>query len=127
MSKLDPVVLFRRLCADIPAELRRHVYVTGSLAAAYAFRVSLQSQAVNTKDADLVVHPGGEVASAQEMAERLLKTGWRRTPNCTPMRRPKPKGKLRAIRLLPRHRSNTSSNSSTFRAKDKTRPRVGSL
>ena len=72
MSKLDPSLLFRTLCTDIPQDLRRDVFVTGSLAAAYAFKVRLLGQAVNTKDADLLVHPAGNVDSAGRMAERLL-------------------------------------------------------
>jgi hypothetical protein len=65
MSKLDPVLLFRTLCRDIPQDLHKDVFVAGSLAAAYAFKVRLLGQAVNTKDADLLVHPAGNVASAQ--------------------------------------------------------------
>lgn len=102
MSKLDPVVLFRSLCQDIPAELRKNVFVTGSLAAAYAFKVRLQGRAVNTKDADLLVHPAGNVRSAQQMAERLMMIGWRPTENCRAHGElPEDRNKLWAIRLMP--------------------------
>jgi hypothetical protein len=102
MSKLDPVLLFRTLCTDIPADLRRDVFVTGSLAAAYAFRVRLQGQAVNTKDADLLVHPAGNINSAREMAERLLRSGWRPTDQCKPLaEQPADPAQLWAVRLMP--------------------------
>jgi hypothetical protein len=38
MKRLDPVILFERLAADIPAELQANMFVTGSLAAAYRFQ-----------------------------------------------------------------------------------------
>jgi len=102
MSKLDPVQLFRTLCKDIPADLRADVFVTGSLAAAYAFKVCLAGQAVNTKDADLLVHPAGNVDSARQMAERLLAIGWRPTDQCKPLdAMPDDPKKLWAIRLTP--------------------------
>jgi hypothetical protein len=102
MSKLDPVLLFRALCKDIPQDLRADVFVTGSLAAAYRFKVRLVGQAVNTKDADLLVHPAGNVDSARKMAERLLKIGWRPTDQCKPLAEmPRDTEKLWAIRLTP--------------------------
>jgi hypothetical protein len=101
MAELDPVRIFKRLASDIPARLRQHIIVTGSLAAAYEYRVKLQSQAVNTKDADLIVHPAGNVISAQGMAERLLNLGWRPTAHCFPTPKPSPADRLRAIRLMP--------------------------
>jgi hypothetical protein len=102
MSRLDPVRLFRALCADIPEDLRTAVFVTGSLAAAYAFKIRLRGQAVNTKDADLLVHPAGNVKSAQQLAERLFKLGWRPTDRCKPLPAlPDDTEKLWAIRLMP--------------------------
>jgi hypothetical protein len=102
MSKLDPVDLFRTLCRDIPQDLRRDLFVTGSLAAAYAFNVRLQRRGVNTKDADLLVHPAGNVKSAQQMAERLLNMGWRPTDQCKPHGDlPENRELLWAIRLMP--------------------------
>lgn len=102
MSKLDPVLLFRALCGDIPEHLRQNVFVTGSLAAAYAFKVRLVGQAVNTKDADLLVHPAGNITSTQQMAERLLNIGWRPTDQCKPLAElPNDPATLWAIRLMP--------------------------
>ncbi|MGD0768334.1 MAG: hypothetical protein ABSB42_09095 [Tepidisphaeraceae bacterium] len=102
MSNLDPEFLFRTLCNDIPNELHRDVFVTGSLAAAYAFKVKLVGQAINTKDADLLVHPAGNVSSAQKIAERLLAIGWRPTKHCRPLAKlPVDTEKLWAIRLMP--------------------------
>ncbi|MBI2898597.1 MAG: hypothetical protein HYY17_00260 [Planctomycetes bacterium] len=54
MSKLDPVEVFERLRKEFPRPLQKHIFVVGSLAAAYHFRTALEDHAVNTKDADLV-------------------------------------------------------------------------
>ena len=101
MNKLDPNVLFARIISDIPSELHEHLFVTGSLAAAYQFQAQLEGRAVNTKDADLVVHPAGNVTSCRGMAERLLSTGWVRTEDCYYRPTPQPEDELRAIRLYP--------------------------
>jgi len=99
--KLDPVVLFGRLAADIPQELHANLFVTGSLAVAYHFQAQLEGRAVNTKDADVVVHPAGNVASCQQMAGKLIELGWTRTEECYPRPRPEPTEELQAIRLYP--------------------------
>lgn len=101
MTRLDPVRLFRRLAEELPRSLRRHVIVVGSLAAAYQFRAKLTGGAVNTKDADVVIHPAGDVASCRAMAMRLLDAGWRRKENCTPSPKSRPADVLMAIRLYP--------------------------
>jgi hypothetical protein len=101
VNKLDPVVLFERIIADVPADLHRNLFVTGSMAAAYHYQAQLEGKAVNTKDADLVVHPAGDTASCRKMAERLLTSGWTKTEECSPKRSPTPAGDLRAIRLYP--------------------------
>ena len=99
--KLDPVALFQRLASDIPNELHGSLFVTGSLAAAYHFQAQLEGRAINTKDADVVVHPAGNIISCQQMAERLIEIGWTRTEECYPRPTPEPAGDLRAIRLYP--------------------------
>ncbi|MEI8375791.1 MAG: hypothetical protein WCJ35_23460 [Planctomycetota bacterium] len=99
--KLDPVALFQRLANDISDELHKNLFVTGSLAAAYHFRAQLEERAINTKDADVVVHPAGNIASCQQMAARLIELGWTRTEECYPRPIPEPKENLRAIRLYP--------------------------
>ncbi len=101
MIALDPKRLFGRIAEDVPRPLRRHVFIVGSLAAAYHFRTELEGRAVNTKDADLVVHPAGDVGSAKRLAIRLLELGWRRTGECFPSPGPRPADTLRAIRLYP--------------------------
>ncbi|MBX3415396.1 MAG: hypothetical protein KF708_22120, partial [Pirellulales bacterium] len=77
MNRLDPETLFQRLATDLPPTLRKHLFVTGSLAAAYHFRDQLIGRAVNTKDADLVVHPAGDTESCCRIAQQLLQLGWR--------------------------------------------------
>jgi hypothetical protein len=101
MTKLDPAALFERLAADIPGDLHTNIFVTGSLAAAYHFQAQLEGRAINTKDADLVVHPAGNVVSCQQMAGRLVDLGWIRTEECYPRSNPEPADELRAIRLYP--------------------------
>jgi hypothetical protein len=100
VTKLDPHRLFERIAADVPKELHEHLFVTGSLAAAYHFRASLEGRAVNTKDADLIIHPAGHTESCRTMALRLLGTGWSRTEICYPSPR-EPADQLRVIRLYP--------------------------
>jgi len=101
LIELDPKNLFRRLAGEIPKILHPHVLIVGSLAAAYHYRSQLKTRAVNTKDADLIVHPAGDVGSCRKIAEKLLKQGWTRTDKCYPMSRPKPTKDLRVIRLNP--------------------------
>lgn len=101
MTRLDPVRLFVRLAEELPSRIRAHVVIVGSLAAAYSFRERLTGGAVNTKDADVVVHPAGDAASCRLMATRLIDAGWRRKENCRPSPRPRPAAALDAIRLYP--------------------------
>ena len=101
MIELDPKRLLRRLAAALPQDVRRHVCVVGSLAAAYHYRTSLAKRAVNTKDADLVVHPTGNLGAGRRMAERLLQLGWTRTEACFARPSAVPADELRAIRLNP--------------------------
>jgi hypothetical protein len=99
MSELDPQALVRRLSADIPPGLHRHVVLVGSLAAAYHFRAALERHAVNTKDADVLVHPAGRLDACRRLAADLLALGWERHEDCHPS--PAPRGRLMAIRLYP--------------------------
>ena len=101
MSKLNPKSLFKRIARDVPTNLHPHLFVTGSLAAAYHFAAVLEGRGINTKDVDLVVHPAGEVASCAQMAQQLLAGGWRPVKDCTPQTTPELADTLRAIRLLP--------------------------
>ncbi|MFO1021019.1 MAG: hypothetical protein U0903_10020 [Planctomycetales bacterium] len=101
MNRLDPIKLFGRIASDVPRELHEHLFVTGSLAAAYHFRKKLEGRGINTKDADLVVHPAGHTASCQDIANRLLSLGWKNTDDCFAQKSPTPIDNLRAIRLYP--------------------------
>lgn len=101
MNRLDPKKLFQRIARDVPASLHPHLFVTGSLAAAYHYRKQLRGEGINTKDADLVVHPAGDTMSCREMTERLRGLGWRNTDQCFPQTAAEPTHTLRAIRLFP--------------------------
>lgn len=93
MNRLDPQAVFSRLHDDLPRSLHRHFIVVGSLAAAFHFRTALEGRAINTKDADIVITPAGEVDACQKMANRLLKLGWthRRSEHSPPFIRLHPK------------------------------------
>lgn len=101
MNRLDPTQLFERIAQDVPTALQKHLFVTGSLAAAYHYKAMLQGQAINTKDADLVVQPAGHTQSCREMTEHLREIGWRNTSESYPQPTADPVDKLRAIRLFP--------------------------
>jgi len=101
MNLLNPRTIFERIANDVPFNLHSNLIVTGSLAAAFHFQAKLAVNAVNTKDADLVVHPAGNEDSCVEMTMKLLENGWTRTEHCHPQPGPDPVGQLRAIRLYP--------------------------
>lgn len=101
MHRLDPQKLFEQLAKEIPGELHPHLFVTGSLAAAYHYHAALLGRGVNTKDADLVVHPAGHIDSCKQMAKRLKELGWRNTKECYAQKTADPAEDLRAIRLYP--------------------------
>jgi hypothetical protein len=86
---------------DLPGELRPHVLVVGSLAAAYHFRDTIHRDGIATKDADCVIHPAGALMECQAIATQLLSDGWRRRDDCSPREQPEPDTALRAIRLNP--------------------------
>jgi hypothetical protein len=100
--KLDPNALFERIAADIPADLHKELFVTGSLAAAYHFRTRMEGYAVNTKDADVVIHPAGNETGCRQMAIELLNRGWTKHFDAhSPQSQPHPAENLPAIRLYP--------------------------
>ncbi len=101
MSILDPQALFERIAGDLPSKLHQHVYIVGSLAAAYHYAAKLRGRGVNTKDADLAIHPAGDDVSCAAATTELLRLGWRRKGDCYPCSQPEPTEDLRAIRLHP--------------------------
>src|SRR5215469_6253597 len=100
---LNPLALLQQITQDVPSELHKNLFLTGSLAAEYHFKATIDLRAVNTKDADFVVHPSGNVQSTKEMILRLLEAGWRRHEGCHPQPLPEPQNTLRAVRLYPPH------------------------
>jgi len=102
MIQPNPAELFARLAHELPRELHEHLVVVGSLAAAYAFRVQLEHRGVKTKDADLVIHPAGDIGSCAAMAERLRNGGWTQHPDYPAGNSADvPADQLPAIRLFP--------------------------
>jgi len=84
MSQLDPRAVFSLIAAQLPAEVREHVLIIGSLAAAYHYRARLRIDTVNTKDADVVVQPAGAIEECRTIASHLLEAGWLRRRGCVP-------------------------------------------
>ena len=101
MTRLDPEVLFDLLEAHLPADVRSHVLVVGSLAAAMAYRGQLRDRGVNTKDCDVIIHPAGALAEAGHLAGVLLEAGWRPLPKCKAGRQGDPVEALSVVRLQP--------------------------
>jgi hypothetical protein len=102
VTALDPRHLFARLARELPVEVRDHVYVVGSLAAACHHAERIQGGTVRTKDADLVIHPASGRASAAALARHLLELNWRHKPSDhTPGTSSTAPDQLPAIRLYP--------------------------
>ena len=100
-DELDPTLLFDMLDASVPRNSQPHILVVGSLAAAYHHRDQLKNRAVNTKDADVIIHPAGAIKESKRIAQQLLDDGWRRTEKGSPSAASVPAAELRAIRLYP--------------------------
>lgn len=104
VTTVDPRDLFARLALELPAEVRDHVFVVGSLAAACHHADHIEGGRVRTKDADLVTHPASAVTSAALIASRLRSSGWRQKPSDRAPGLPTtPPQELPAIRLYPPH------------------------
>ena len=76
MAKLDPQAVLESFKTAFPARFHKNICVVGSLAAAYHFRMKLESFVVNTKDADLVLNTAGDSETCKELARHLRKNGW---------------------------------------------------
>lgn len=98
---LDPAFLFDMIAKTVPQDLHPNILIVGSIAAAYHHRDALTGQAVQTKDADVVVQPAGAIEECRQIAKRLLAEGWRPIDDCKPSRKPEPADELLAIRLNP--------------------------
>lgn len=101
---LDADQLLERVAEQLPAELRQHVVVIGSIATAYAFRDIANTALVATKDIDLLLRPAvNAVATAEAIGTMLLAAGWKpQFPNgVAPADSRTPIDKLPALRLKP--------------------------
>ncbi len=81
VTAVDPRDLFARLARELPAEVRSHVFVVGSLAAACHHADRITGGRVRTKDADLVIHAASQVAPAALIAAHLRGLGWHQKPS----------------------------------------------
>lgn len=74
---LDANELLRKVSDRVPAALRNHVVVIGSIATAWAFRDVSGTHTVATKDIDLLLQPAVDaVATAERLGQELLEEGW---------------------------------------------------
>lgn len=104
VTAVDPRDLFTRLARELPAEVRDHVIVVGSLAAACHHAERIEGGRVRTKDVDLVIHPASEVTPAALIAKRLRSLDWRQKPSdLAPGLPTTPPQELPVIRLYPPH------------------------
>jgi hypothetical protein len=107
-ENIEPGILFDLISHHLPRNLRPHVMIAGSLAAAYHHRARLIGGVINTKDADVVIQPAGAITECQAIANRLLAEGWRKTDKCFPRVTSTPSDEtpddewLMAIRLFPK-------------------------
>ena len=101
-NDISPKLVLELVAKDVPQELHGNLLIAGSLAAAYHHRDRLERDVIRTKDADVVVQPAGAVKECQEIARRLLASGWRPMKDlCWPCKEPEPNNELRVIRLSP--------------------------
>jgi len=103
-APLDAAELLGRVAERISPALRAHVVVVGSIAAAWAFRDVSGTDAVATKDIDLLLRPAVDaVTTATSLGRLWLDEGWQ--PQFTHGRRPgtdaTPDDDLPALRLQP--------------------------
>lgn len=76
--ELSPGATLERLAGVIPPDLREHITIVGSVAAAYALFPRDRALGVRTKDVDCVLVPGtAAVAAGQQIVHALLAMGWR--------------------------------------------------
>lgn len=76
--RLDVEAILRCTAAAIPATLLDRIVVIGSLASAWAFRDLEGSEAVATKDIDLLLHPSMQAcATAVALGGCALRLVWR--------------------------------------------------
>lgn len=101
---LDAASLLQRVATRVPASLRAHVVVIGSIATAWAFRDISGTHMVATKDIDLLLRPAVDaVTTAESLGKELLEDGWQpRFPNgIAPGTADTPEQDLPALRLSP--------------------------
>ena len=102
-ENVDPQLVLQLVAKHVPPELHPNILLVGSLAAAYHYRAERANQPVKTKDADVIVQPGGAFDECRQIAERLLALDWRPTQQrrCRPFHSDNPMSELDVIRLHP--------------------------
>lgn len=97
----NPSAMMKLVALHVPPELRDHMLLVGSLAAAYHYRSAL-TQDVATKDADIIIQPAGALDACREIAMRLVDLGWvHRVDRERPPGRDSHAPNLPAVRLYP--------------------------
>lgn len=104
-GELSPSFVLAAVARAIPVEVREHLIIIGSLAAAYQLFEGDRTIGVRTKDVDCVLAPFvAAVSAGRSVAERLLAAGWQ--PKTTgrfsaPGNAQTPVSQLPAVRLHP--------------------------
>ncbi len=77
MADISPEQALARVANAIPADIRKHITIVGSLAAGYVLRTKITPNAVRTKDIDCVLFPFAQATVAgATIAAKLLNAGW---------------------------------------------------
>lgn len=104
-GEVTPSLVLAAVARAIPAEVRDHLIVIGSLAAAYQLFERDGAIGVRTKDVDCVLAPFiAAVKAGRSVAERLLATGWHPRASgrfVAPGDARTPTSQLPAVRLFP--------------------------
>lgn len=102
---VSPRAVLKQISDALPAKVRDHVIVVGSLAAGFRFFGDRVEMGVRTKDADCLLSPHlAALTAGTALAAELLKAGWTYHPVeefPAPGTKATPTGKLPVLRLDP--------------------------
>jgi hypothetical protein len=102
---ISPRAVLEQVAGALPAKVRTHLIVVGSLAAGFHFFGGRRAMGVRTKDADCLLSPRlAAMAAGKALADELLAAGWtyHAAPGFpAPGTQATPTGKLPVLRLDP--------------------------
>ncbi|MBK7091960.1 MAG: hypothetical protein IPH59_09625 [bacterium] len=105
MADISPEQTLERVASAIPARIRKHITIVGSLAAGYVLRTKITPGTVRTKDIDCVLSPFAQATiSGTSITTTLLNAGWTLRPDSEfpePGNKETDLDKLPVVRLYP--------------------------